>query len=175
MRSAAPVQAYSVSRAPLFSACYNLYMPQTDPAPSACVRQNLFAFEQFIRCVKVNVKMHHSSDQQYLEPSYWILLLCLLDFQLHMFTASLPWNTGFLTVPSSPIWVPIRSSKHVTHERFFPSAPGVSDIPGVVGELRGNQEKQSLETKITLVAKSFSKLLKSFNLESCSSQINKML
>lgn len=70
MRSATPTQAYSVSRAPLFSACYNLYMLQIDLAPSACVRQNLFAFEQYKLCVKVNVKIHHSSDQQYLEPSY---------------------------------------------------------------------------------------------------------
>lgn len=94
-------------------------------------RQNVSAIEQFTQCIKVNVEIHRFSDQQRLEPSYWILLLCLLDFQLHVFTTSLSWNTGFLIVPSSPIWVPIRSSKHDSRE-ILPSAPQVVDIPGVV-------------------------------------------
>lgn len=112
-------------KAPLFSICCSWILLCLHESDKTCLcLSNL-------QCVKVSVKILCSSDRQHLAP-FTELCCCVFDFQLHVVNTSLSWNTGFLLVPSSLLRVPIRTSKHVTEERFFPNAPEVSDTPVVV-------------------------------------------
>lgn len=150
-------------------------MLQLDLHLSAWVRQNVFVFEQFAQCVKVSVRILCSSDQQHLAP-FTELCCCVFDFQLHVGNTSLSWNTGFLLVPSSLLKVPIRSSKHVTEERFFSKCTrSVWYSWGGERNWEGTRKNRVWKIKSTQWPKHFSKFLKEFHLVSFSRQMSKIL